>query len=87
MGCDRGDSFPFDFEPNGFPFGSKSKGKLSPRSYPIECERKWKYSFLSEHDGEPLKNHHRTMPLRANPGPKYDTFKLFIAIIVELRQY
>ena len=26
---------------------SKSKGKLSPRSYPIQCERKWKYSFLS----------------------------------------
>ena len=33
MGYDRGDSFPFDLEPNGFPFGSKSKGKLSPRSY------------------------------------------------------
>ena len=24
MKSDRGDSFPFDFEPNGFPFGSKS---------------------------------------------------------------
>ena len=47
MGYDRGDSFPFDFEPNGFPFGSKSKGKLSPRSYPIQCERKLKYSFVS----------------------------------------
>ena len=47
MGYDRGDCFPFDFEPNGIPFGSKSKGKLSPRSYPIQCERKWKYSFLS----------------------------------------
>ena len=35
MGYDRGGSFPFDFEPNGFPFGSKSIGKLSPRSYPI----------------------------------------------------
>ena len=46
MGYDRGDSFTFDFEPNGFPFGSKSKGKLSPRSYPSQCERKWKYSFL-----------------------------------------
>ena len=30
MGYDRGDSFPFDFEPNGIPFDSKSKGKLSP---------------------------------------------------------
>ena len=47
MRYDRGDSFPFDFEPNGNPFGSKTKGKLSPRSYPIQCERKWKCSFLS----------------------------------------
>ena len=31
----------------GIPFGSKSKGKLSPRSYPIQFERKWKYCFLS----------------------------------------
>ena len=48
MGYDRSDSFPFDFEPNGIPFDSKSKGKLSPRSYPIQSERKCKYSFLSE---------------------------------------
>ena len=48
MGYDRGDSFPFDFEPNGITFDSKSKGKLSPRPYPIQCERNWKYSFLSE---------------------------------------
>ena len=47
MEYDRGDSFPFDFEPNGIPFGSKSKGKLSLRSYPIQCERKWKHNFLS----------------------------------------
>ena len=47
MGYDLGDSYPFDFEPNGIPFGSKSKGKLSPRSYLIQCESKWKYSFLS----------------------------------------
>ena len=45
MGYDHGDSFPFDFEPNGIPFGSKSRGKLSPRSYPVQCERKC--SFLS----------------------------------------
>ena len=50
MGYDRGDSFPFDFEPNGIPFSSKLKGKLSTRSYPIHCERKWKYSFLSVED-------------------------------------
>ena len=47
MEYDRGDSFPFDFEPIEIPFGSKSKGKLSSRSYPIQCETKWKHSFLS----------------------------------------
>ena len=46
IGYDRGDSFSFNFEQNWFPFGSKSKGKLSPRSYPIQCERKCKRSFL-----------------------------------------
>ena len=48
MGYGCGDSFPFDFEPNVIPFGSKLKGKLSSQPYPIQCERKWKYSFLSE---------------------------------------
>ena len=57
MGYDRGDSFPFDFEPNGFPFGLKSKGNLSPRSYPIQCERNWKYSFLSVHKTEHMENY------------------------------
>ena len=33
MGYDRGDSFPFDFEPNGIPFGSKCKGKLFPFNF------------------------------------------------------
>ena len=48
MGYDRGDSFPSDFEPNGIPFGSENRKKNgSPRSYPIQCERKWKYSFVS----------------------------------------
>ena len=47
MGYDRGDSFPLDFEPNGNPFGSKSKGKLSSQSYPIQFERKLNTSFLS----------------------------------------
>ena len=39
--------FSFRFWAKLNPFGSKSKGKLSPRSYPIQCERKGKYSFLS----------------------------------------
>ena len=40
MGYDCGDSFFFDIEPNGNPFGTKSKEKLSSRSYPIQFERK-----------------------------------------------
>ena len=47
MGYDHGDSFPFDFEPNENPFGSKSKRKLSPRSYPIQFERKCNTSVFS----------------------------------------
>ena len=42
MGYDRGDSFPFDFKPNRIQFGIKSIGKLSPRSYSVQYERKWK---------------------------------------------
>ena len=47
MGYEDADSFPYDFEPNEIPFGSNLKGKLSPRSYPIQSERKWNYIFLS----------------------------------------
>ena len=36
MEYDRKISFPFGFEPNGIPFDSKSKDKLSPRSYFIQ---------------------------------------------------
>merc|ERR1719452_59469 len=42
MGYNRGDSFPFDFNQMESIWFRKSKGKLSPRSYPIQCERKWK---------------------------------------------
>ena len=47
MAYDRGDSFPFDFERHGTPFCSKSKGKLSLRSYPNQFKRKWNTNFLS----------------------------------------
>ena len=47
MEYDRGDSVPFYFEPNGIPFGSKSKGKLSPPPYLIQFERNWKHGFVS----------------------------------------
>ena len=59
MGYDRGDSFPFDFELNGILFGLKSKGKLSLRSYPIQCEWKWKYSFLSVNYAHSYDKRHR----------------------------
>ena len=35
-------------EPVGIPFGSKSKGKLSPRPHSNQRERKRKHSFLSK---------------------------------------
>ena len=35
MEYNRDDSFPFGFEPNGIPFGLKTKGKLSPPTYSI----------------------------------------------------
>ena len=40
-------NFPFDFELNGIQFENKSEGKLSPRSYPIQFERKYNTSFHS----------------------------------------
>ena len=33
MRYDRGDSFPFDFEPNGIPFGSKSRKENCPHDH------------------------------------------------------
>ena len=46
MEYDRGEAiFPFDFEANGIPFGSKSKGKLSPQSYSTQFKI-WKSIFV-----------------------------------------
>ena len=60
MGYDRRDSFPFNYEPNGILFGAKSKGRLSPQSYPIQFESKWKYSFLSAEIENNRKNAHKS---------------------------
>ena len=38
MGYDRGDSIPFDFEPNGIPFGSKSKGNCHHDHIPFNLK-------------------------------------------------
>ena len=40
MKYDRGDSFPFGFEPNELPFDSNSQGITSPRPYSTQLERK-----------------------------------------------
>ena len=42
-----GDLFQFDCEQNEIIIGSKSKGKLSPRSHSIEFERKRKHNFVN----------------------------------------
>ena len=44
MEYDRGDSFPSNFA-NGIQFGSKSNGKLSPRSYSTPYEKRWESIF------------------------------------------
>ena len=41
MGYDRGDSFPFNFEPNGFPFGSENR-KENRIERKIESKIEWK---------------------------------------------
>ena len=33
MGYDRGDSYPFEFEPNGIPFGSENRKKNCPHDH------------------------------------------------------
>ena len=33
MGYDRGDSFPFDFEPNGIPFGLENRKENFPHDH------------------------------------------------------
>ena len=45
MEYDRDDSFPFNFEPNGIPFGSKSKEK-SLTNHESFCNTKEKYKTM-----------------------------------------
>ena len=47
MEHDRGDSFPFDFKAVRIPFGSESRDKLSPHTYPIQFERKFIFLIVS----------------------------------------
>ena len=47
MEYDRDDRFPFYFEQNTIKFNSKLEGKLSPRSFSMEFERKWILIFPS----------------------------------------
>ena len=75
MGDDRGDSFPSDFEPDGIPFGSKSKEKLSPRSCSIQCGRKWKHDFLSVQESE-----HNTAISIHSTLPMWSLFKSYLCV-------
>ena len=74
MGYDRDKSLPFDFEPNGILFGSKSLGKLSPRSYTIHSKRKWKYSFVSVGEKYTLRNWMHNAYHRGCPGDYKNTY-------------
>ena len=74
MGYDHDDSFSFDFEPHGNPFGPKSKGKLSPRSYPIQCVRNWKYSFLSASSKTPHNKTCKMSDKQVVSNPPAETF-------------
>ena len=48
MRYDRGDSFPLDFEQNGFPFGSEiRKENCHHNNIPFNLKMKWNTSFLS----------------------------------------
>ena len=70
MGYDRGDGFTLDFELNGIPFGSKSKGKLSPRSYPIQFDRKGNTRFPSVETAEVRSQRcHYSEAFRAQSSP------------------
>ena len=51
-------SFPFGFEPNGIPFGSESKGKLSLRSYSFQFKRSQKSIYLRLCFSKPYKRGH-----------------------------
>ena len=77
MVYDRGDSFPFYFEPNGILFGSKSKEKLSLRLYPIQIERKWNTSFLSAG----FCFIHSVSVLRRSCGPIFISYNLYFFLI------
>ena len=49
---DRGDSFPLYSELNGIPFGTKSQGEMSPRSYiALNLKEEMEIKFC---DGNPL---------------------------------
>ena len=66
----------------GNPFGSKSRGKLQPRSYPIQFERKWKHSCLSACSDKPLlwRNLQRDSTLYISHGIIYGIESLIKAL-------
>ena len=65
---DRGDTFTFDVGPNGIFVWSKSKGKLSPRSYSLQFEKEYKSIFLRVSPAETLSKHILETPLEIYSG-------------------
>ena len=61
-------------EPNGIPFGSKSKGKVSPRLYPIQYERKWNASASRQH-AMPSEWNNFALTIFLFSGPKQIPFR------------
>ena len=74
-------SFRFRTKLNSIWF-KKSKRKLSPRSYPIQLERKWKYIFLADHGSriniQHMKLIHKVVELS---GIYYVVIKIFCSAL------
>ena len=49
MGYDRGNSFPFDFEPNGIPFGSKYRKRIRRTTSRETCVSRHHKDTIQEH--------------------------------------
>ena len=79
MGYDHGDIFPFNFEPNGIPFGSKSKGK-SKGKFAVRSRTATQLDLHSSESLRPLGQLLRIIPAclfnKSKPG-KFTTVAKF----------
>ena len=63
MEYDRGESFPFEFEPNGIPFGSKFHSKSN-----------LKFTFFFQSKIEWKTNHHNFIPFNLKKNGRGNLF-------------